>query len=523
MDVAGDLDALRRLMPPPAEPLDPGEPDGWPSIELQLGLRLPSDYKAFIAAYGSGKIAIFLNVYNPFSDNHHIRLVEAAALDATAYREIRTWEHIPYPIHPEPGGLLAWGTTDDGDFLSWVTDPASDPDAWPIAVSEVRGPGWYRHPGPLVRFLHDWLSGAAAIPFLDAPDDPSTFERSLTWPELEAITAANRAAWQADFARSTEGGTKPLPGPGFLGPGFPGWPPTTTDGWLDALVNAVGMGQIVAADHLAGLGPSVLPSLLQLLDQDHPPMCLSRAILGIGPTAIPAVLTLIDGRGGRLSRSAVEILGESGDDRALEPLLRGIRSDDSDTRYNAAIGLAKLGRREAEGALVGTLGDPSSGVRREVLTALGVVGGSAAADAVRPLLADPANHVRAEAARVYGRVAGASGVEPLGELLADADAKVRVGAIDGLAATGSVAAASALLDRLPALDPRLPVREELGATIRALGRLRERRAIAALEAVLAADYRDWQPVVGQPTFGSLAASALAAIDGRDEPPVAPPL
>jgi HEAT repeat protein len=192
-------------------------------------------------------------------------------------------------------------------------------------------------------------------------------------------------------------------------------------------------------------------------------------------------------------------------------------------RYNAAIGLAKLGRREAEGALIGTLGDPMSGVRREVLTALGVVGGSAAADPVRPLLADPAGHVRAEAGRVYGRVAGAPGVEPLVALLADADAKVRVGAIDGLAATGSAAAASALLDRLPSLDPRLPVREELGATITALGRLRERRAIASLEAVLAADYRDWQPVAGQPTFAALAASALAAIDGQDEPPSAPPL
>jgi thioredoxin-like negative regulator of GroEL len=109
-------------------------------------------------------------------------------------------------------------------------------------------------------------------------------------------------------------------------------------------------------------------------------------------------------------------------------------------------------------------------------------------------------------------------VGDLTSLLADRKAAVRVGAIDGLAATGSVAAASALLDRLPALDPRLPVREELGATITALGRLRERRAVTGLEAVLAADYRDWQPVAGQPTFGALAAAALTAIDGRDKPP-----
>jgi HEAT repeat protein len=138
------------------------------------------------------------------------------------------------------------------------------------------------------------------------------------------------------------------------------------------------------------------------------------------------------------------------------------------------------------------------------------------------LLADPADHVRAEAARVYGRLAGEAGVNALMPLLADGDAKVRVGAIDGLAATGSAAAASALLDRLPALDPRLPVREELGVTITALGRLREHRAIGALEAILVSGHRDWQPVAGQPTFGELAAAALAAIESGDERSSAPP-
>ena len=519
-DAARALEALIEMMPPPADPLDAGEPHRWSAIELQMGLRLPSDYKAFIAAYGSGRIAIFLNVYNPFSDNHHVRLLEASALDAKTYREIRTYEYIPYPIHPEPGGLLAWGSTDNGDVLFWVTEPASDPGAWPIAVSEVRGPGWYRHPGPLVRFLHDWLSGAANIPFLDAPDDPTTFERALTWPEMEARAAETRAAWQADLAgiMGDATGPMPLPGSGFVGPGFEGWPPRTTEGWLGALVNAVGLGQMEAADHLATLGPDVLPSLVKLLDDDHPPMFLPRAILGMGEAAIPAVLAVIEGRGGRLSLAAVEVLGGSRDDRALEPLLGGLRSEDSDTRYNAAIGLRLLGRPEATSALARTLGDRSSGVRREVLSALGVVGGIESADAVRPLLADPADHVRAEAARVYGRLAGEPGVDDLTSLLADGEATVRVGAIDGLAATGSVAAASALLDRLSALDPRLPVREELGATISALGRLRERRAITALEAVLAADYRDWQPVAGQPSFGALAAAALSAIDGRDEPP-----
>jgi HEAT repeat protein len=506
-------------MPPPAEPLHPGAPDEWPAIELQLGVRLPADYQALIAAYGTGYVADFLNIYNPFSDNPAVRLIDAAASEGDIYREIRTFEHIPYPIHPEPGGLLAWASSFNGDVFFWVTDPPGDPDSWRIAISEVRGPGWFRHPGPLVRFLAEWLSGEAVVPFLPTLDDETSFTPSKPLAELEVEWAASRAVWQADLAKATDGGTKPMPGPGFFGPGFPGWPPTSSDGWLDALANAVGLGQVEAAEHLAGMGPPVLPALLELLDQDHPPMFLSRAILGIGDGAMPGVLAVIEARDGRLSLAAVEVLGGSGDDRALDPLLRGLRNGDSGTRYNAAIGFAKLGRSQGEDALIANLGDPSSGVRRETVTALGVVGGPASVDPVRVLLADPVDHVRAEAARAFGRLAGAAGVADLAALLADRIEKVRVGAIDGLAATGSVAAASALLDRLPALDPRLPVREELGATITALGRLRERRAITALEAVLGADHRDWQPVAGQPTFGALAAAALSAIDGRDEPPL----
>jgi hypothetical protein len=196
MDSEGQLEALTRLMSPPDEPLDPGEPDAWPAIELQLGLRLPSDYKAFIATYGSGAIADFINVFNPFSENPHVRLVDAAESVAATYREIRAFEHIPFPIHPEPGGLLPWGSSDNGDVLFWVADPPDAPDEWSIAVSEVRGPGWYRHPGPLVRFHREWLTGVAPIPFMLEP--PGTaFRRAIPWPELQAKIAADQAKWRS--------------------------------------------------------------------------------------------------------------------------------------------------------------------------------------------------------------------------------------------------------------------------------------------------------------------------------------
>ena len=513
MDAAGELDALVRLMPLPAEPLDPGKPDGWQSIELQVGLRLPSDYKAFIAAYGSGSVAEFLGVFNPFSDNPHVRLPEAAAANHEIYREIRTSEHIPFPIHPEPGGLFSWGQTDNGDVMFWVTDPPDEPDRWAIAISEVRGPGWFRHPGPLVRFLREWLTGDAIVPFL--PDDlEPAFARGIPWPEMQARAAADRAKWQA---------MAPIP-PAFSipGPSSPDWPPTTTEGWIDALRTGDGMARTRAAEHLATLGEPILPTLIGLLDDEHPTIWIVRAILGVGEAAVPALLDVANRRNGRLDWFLAQAVGGTDDERALGPLVVGLTADDGATRENAAIGLGVLGRREARTALIAALDDPDAGVRREAVTSLASIaepGDEEAAAATTALLADPEDRVRAAAARALGWLGGPNAVDLLGPFLADRVAEIRLAATDGLGATGSPAAATILLERLPTLNPRLPVREELGATITALGRLRDPRARAPLEAVLVADYRDWQPAAGGPTFASIAAAALASMDGRGERPL----
>lgn len=36
-------------------------------------------------------------------------------------------------MFPEAGGFLAWGLTDNGDFLGWMV-MGRDPEAWPAAV-----------------------------------------------------------------------------------------------------------------------------------------------------------------------------------------------------------------------------------------------------------------------------------------------------------------------------------------------------------------------------------------------------
>lgn len=75
---------------------------------------------------------------------------------------------MPYPIHPEPGGILPWATTDNGDTLYWLTD--GDPDSWPILIRESRGPGRVVYPFGVAEFLHRWLSGKLTCPIFPGWD-----------------------------------------------------------------------------------------------------------------------------------------------------------------------------------------------------------------------------------------------------------------------------------------------------------------------------------------------------------------
>jgi hypothetical protein len=170
------------LLPPPASPIESGSPDSWAAAEAALQTRLPADYKQFTQAYGTGSIDEFVTVLNASSTTARFRLDEYGETMLAVTRELRAVGivEIPFPIYPEPGGLLPWGVTANGDWGYWITAPTGEPDAWEVAVSIDRGPEWFRHPGPLTRFLVDILDGSATVPFFpdDFPSSPPLFTRS---------------------------------------------------------------------------------------------------------------------------------------------------------------------------------------------------------------------------------------------------------------------------------------------------------------------------------------------------------
>ncbi|MFI5956596.1 SMI1/KNR4 family protein [Cryptosporangium sp. NPDC051539] len=152
---------LRRVAPPQREN---GRSADWLEVEHALGTRLPTDYRELIDDRGPGIVADVV-VYGP--DN-------GGPLDLVAWNDgihrliesIRDICRDAYPpaFHPEPAGVLPWGSVNGGQIVGWAVT-SEDPDEWPVVVlsaeldaltvHEVTTTGYLlaRLPGPNVRTL----------------------------------------------------------------------------------------------------------------------------------------------------------------------------------------------------------------------------------------------------------------------------------------------------------------------------------------------------------------------------------
>ncbi len=138
------VDDLKSLLPPPQAPVAVPTPEQWQEAERELGVSLPTDYKAYLAAFGVGRIDDFLWIYSPAAKNQYANAMKALSFEqqAAAYLKARRMERgagaPPYEVFPATPGLLPFGATDNGDMLYWVVARGSDPSEWPIAVRASR-------------------------------------------------------------------------------------------------------------------------------------------------------------------------------------------------------------------------------------------------------------------------------------------------------------------------------------------------------------------------------------------------
>jgi hypothetical protein len=128
------IDELLAVLPAPSTPAESSAANNWGTITDQFGEPLPNDFMQFIDHYGSGTVNAHISVFNPFSTNPHLNLIRQSMIQLSALRLLKAEfpEEIPFPLFFEPGGLLPWGLSIDGDVYCWLTKGISG--RWEVVV-----------------------------------------------------------------------------------------------------------------------------------------------------------------------------------------------------------------------------------------------------------------------------------------------------------------------------------------------------------------------------------------------------
>jgi len=132
----------------------------WAAIEASLGLRLPDDYKRLVETFPDGEFQGLLHVNRP-GDSHQPadEFLGYYAWRLHDMRELRRLgRHFPYPIFPEPGGLLPWASGPGAEPMFWLTG-GEDPNAWPVVTADQDFAGWREFPGSACKFLIEVVEG----------------------------------------------------------------------------------------------------------------------------------------------------------------------------------------------------------------------------------------------------------------------------------------------------------------------------------------------------------------------------
>lgn len=142
----------------------------WASIENSLGLTLPGDYKRLVEVFPDGRFQGFLRLIRPGDHKED----ETQFLGYYRHRldDMRRWREgeptrFPWPLYPEPGGLLPWGVSIRGDIFFLITDDA-DPDSWSVVFAANDFSRWkqasYSVCGLLIELVTGQFDGGGVIP-----------------------------------------------------------------------------------------------------------------------------------------------------------------------------------------------------------------------------------------------------------------------------------------------------------------------------------------------------------------------
>lgn len=153
------MSELRLLLHPSTKPVILPTENQIADAEKELGLRLPDDYKQFIAQYGGGSLARFIRLCSPGSNIETANLVDMARSDwdGYAFHKKNFPDIFSYPRYPDAGGLLPWADTINGDVIYWLTE--GDCNSWPVVIFERGGTEHYNYGCGMATFFGRLIKG----------------------------------------------------------------------------------------------------------------------------------------------------------------------------------------------------------------------------------------------------------------------------------------------------------------------------------------------------------------------------
>ena len=146
-----------------------------------------------------------------------------------------------------------------------------------------------------------------------------------------------------------------------------------------------------------------------------------EALAMIGSPAVELLLRYVRDYDAR--KPAIKTLGKINDERVLEPLITMMRSDEF--KDDATWALAELGK-PAVGRLLELLKDPDEGTRKQAILALGEIKDSSCVDSLIERLQDTDWFTRLSAASALEKIGDPRGREAVKPLLKDPDLVVRL-------------------------------------------------------------------------------------------------
>nr|CBX81887.1 hypothetical protein EAIL5_3067 [Erwinia amylovora ATCC BAA-2158] len=134
------MESLRNILIPPKSPNETGDGGNWPLVDENV--MFPIDYVDFISTYGTGRIADFIALLNPFTENYDLNFFEQKKLIIEDFNYLIKEDPSYYKcnLYPKVDGLLPVGITDNGDYIFWVVTDLKDSNLWKTAIIASRSP-----------------------------------------------------------------------------------------------------------------------------------------------------------------------------------------------------------------------------------------------------------------------------------------------------------------------------------------------------------------------------------------------